>query len=195
MWLKNYEIARDSAEAVLELAEAHGFQIWSAVGSCLLGAASVNTGDIDRGSSVDRTRAERISRTQNPSGLLANAPPSLCERIWRSLKTKGWVTSAGRGHSMRRRRARVRAKILTPEFLILKGDLLLAFSSDNAVDAESLYQDAVNNAREVSCGNVGTASCHEIEPLMAESRQVRRGARIIEHARTQKSPKASLRRT
>jgi predicted negative regulator of RcsB-dependent stress response len=38
---------------------------------------------------------------------------------------------------------------LTPELLILKGDLLLALSSDSSADAESHYQDAVNNAREV----------------------------------------------
>jgi tetratricopeptide (TPR) repeat protein len=48
MWLKNYENARDSAQAV-ELAETHGFQIWSAVGYCLRGAALVNIGGIDQG--------------------------------------------------------------------------------------------------------------------------------------------------
>jgi predicted ATPase len=37
---------------------------------------------------------------------------------------------------------------LTPEFLILRCDLLLALSSDNAVDVESLYQDVVNSAQE-----------------------------------------------
>ena len=43
---------------------------------------------------------------------------------------------------------------LTPEFLMLKGDLLLALSSDNAVDVESLYQDAVNDAREAGAAMV-----------------------------------------
>ena len=49
MWLKNYEIARDSAQAVLEFAERHGFHIWSAVGSCMLGSALVNIGERERG--------------------------------------------------------------------------------------------------------------------------------------------------
>ena len=35
---------------------------------------------------------------QNPSGLLAYAAPSLCGRIWRSLKTRSRITSAERGH-------------------------------------------------------------------------------------------------
>jgi predicted ATPase len=43
---------------------------------------------------------------------------------------------------------------LTHEFLILKGDLLLALSADNAADAESLYQSAVNSAREVGAAMV-----------------------------------------
>src|SRR4029453_2660794 len=40
-------------------------------------------------------------------------------------------------------------RTLTSEFLILTGDLLLASSFDNDVDAESLYQDAVSMAQEV----------------------------------------------
>jgi predicted ATPase len=38
--------------------------------------------------------------------------------------------------------------------LILKGDLLLARSSDNAVDAESLYQTAMSSAREAGAAMV-----------------------------------------
>ena len=57
-----------------------------------------------------------------------------------------------------------------PELLILKGDLLVALSSSNAAEAESLYQDAVNNARG-GCSNAGTTSRHNIEPPMEESRQ------------------------
>ena len=43
---------------------------------------------------------------------------------------------------------------LAPHFLSLKGDFLLALSSDNAVAAESLYQDALNSAREVGAAMV-----------------------------------------
>ena len=38
--------------------------------------------------------------------------------------------------------------------MILKADLLLALSSDNTVDAEPLYQSAVNSAREVGAAMV-----------------------------------------
>jgi tetratricopeptide (TPR) repeat protein len=49
MWLKNQEIARESAQALLELAETHGFRIWNAVGSCLLGVALEDLGSVDKG--------------------------------------------------------------------------------------------------------------------------------------------------
>jgi hypothetical protein len=54
------------------------------------------------------------------------------------------------------------------------------------VDAESLYQDALNSAREMGAPMMETASRHRIEPLVAESRQ---------EQHTQKSLKASLPRT
>jgi predicted negative regulator of RcsB-dependent stress response len=40
-------------------------------------------------------------------------------------------------------------KIFISEVLALKGDLMLAISSDNAAEAESWYQIAVDNARDV----------------------------------------------
>jgi predicted ATPase len=51
-----------------------------------------------------------------------------------------------------------------PELLSLKGDLLLALSSGNAVEAESLYQDALNNSREMS------AAMLELQAAMRLSR-------------------------
>ena len=98
MWLKNYENARDSAEAVLELAEAHGFHIWSAVGSCLLGAALVNTERMIEGlASIEQgLNAYRGLKT----------PPVFwpCFSIFARAhmaqpQDQRRITSAGRGHS------------------------------------------------------------------------------------------------
>jgi predicted ATPase len=151
MWLRNYKIARDSAEAVLELAETHGFQIWSAVGSCLRGAALVNIGRIDEG----------LALTEQ--GL----------RAYRGLKTPPvfWplllhLCAGGYGAASRPRDGlplldeaiaaedASKGSGETPAFLILKGDLLLAVSPDNAVDAESIYQNAVDDAREVGAAMI-----------------------------------------
>jgi predicted ATPase len=148
MWLKNYGIARDSAQAVLELAEAHGFQIWNAVGSCLLGAASVNMGDIDRGLALIEQGMTAYRGLKTPPVFwpmllhLCAGAYGAASRPEDGLpllnEARGAVSSSSSS-----------AKTLTSEFLTLEGDLLIASSSDNEVEAASLYQDAVNMAREV----------------------------------------------
>ena len=154
MWLRNYEVARDSAQTVMEFAEVYGFQIWSAIGSSPAWCRPCHQRRRDsRGYCVDRTRAEGVSRPQNPSGLLADASASLCGRLWRSLKTTGWVFLLDEAIASEKGSSSF-SDSLTAEFLILKGDLLLALSSDNTVDAESLYQSAVNRAREVGAAMV-----------------------------------------
>jgi tetratricopeptide (TPR) repeat protein len=153
MWLKNYEIARDSAEAVLELAETYGFRIWSAVGSCLCGAALVNIGRIDDGLVLAEQGLKAYRGLQTPPVFwplllhlcagaygAASRPQDGLPLLDEAMAAEKYSSSSNDS--------------LTPEFLLLKGDLLLALSSDNAVDAESLYQDAVNNAREAGAAMV-----------------------------------------
>ena len=148
IWLRNYELAWENAQAVLELAEAHEFQIWNAVGSCLLGAASANTGDIDPGLALIEQGMTAYRGLKTPPVFLpmllhlsgaaygaAGRPKDGLALLNQAIAAEGSSTSS--------------TETLTPEFLILKGDLLLASSSDNAAEAESLYQDAVTIAQEV----------------------------------------------
>jgi predicted ATPase len=65
---------------------------------------------------------------------------------------------------------------LTGEFLSLKGDFLLALSSDNAADAESLYQGAVNSARQAGAAMVELRAAMRLSRLWQDrgkSEQVR----------------------
>jgi adenylate cyclase len=163
MWLKNYEIARDSAEAVLELAETYGFQIWNAIGSCLRGAALVNIGRIDEGLALTEQGLREYRGLKTPPVFwplllhlcagaygTASRPSDGLPLLDEAMAAEKF--SSGSSES------------LTPEFLSLKGDLLLALSSDNAAEAESLYQDAVNIAREVGAAMV------ELQAAIALSR-------------------------
>ena len=149
MWLKNYEIARGSAQAVLELAEAHGFHIWSAVGSCLLGAALVNTGERDRGLALIEEGLNAYRGLKTPPVFwpmllhLCAAAYGIASRSKEGLSLLSEAMAAASPTSSS-------PQDLMPELLILKGDLLLALSSSNAAEAESLYQDALNNAQVVS---------------------------------------------
>ena len=162
MWLRNYENARDRAEAVLELADTHGFQIWSAVGSCLLGAAAVNIGRIDQGLASIEQGLNAYRGLKTPPVFwplllhLCASAYGAASRPRDGLPLLDEAIAAGE--------ASKGSEILTPEFLILKGDLLLALSPDNALDAEFLYRDALDNAREVG------AAMMELQAAMRLSR-------------------------
>jgi predicted ATPase len=146
IWLKNYETAQENAQALLELAAAHGFQIWSAVGSCLLGAALVGQGSTEKGlvlieQGLDSYRGLKTPPVFWPLLLhfcagaygMASKPeaglPLISEAIEIGSKTAG--------------------KTLASEFMILMGELLLAHSPANAVEAETLFQQGVLTAQEV----------------------------------------------
>ena len=148
MWLRNYEIARRSAQAVVELAEAHGFQIWSAVGSCLLGVALVNTRETDRGLALIEEGLKTYRGLKTPPVFWPILLHLCAEAYGAASRPKEGLPLLNEALAVASPTSSS-SQSLTPEFLILKGDLLLALSSDNSADAESLYQDAVNNAQEV----------------------------------------------
>ena len=153
MWLRNYEIARDSGRSVVQLAEVYGFQIWSAVGSCLHGAALVNTGGITEGLALTEQGLKAYRGLKTPPVFwplllhLCAGAYGAASRPEDGLPLLDEAIAVDKGSSSS-------SDSLSPEFLILKGDLLLALSSDNTVDAESLYRGAVNSAREVGAAMV-----------------------------------------
>src|SRR6185436_7052663 len=49
MWRREPERARDHAQAVLDLSDAHDFAVWGAAGTCLHGAATATAGSVADG--------------------------------------------------------------------------------------------------------------------------------------------------
>jgi hypothetical protein len=146
LWLRDPEIAHERAQAVLNIAEEHGFQIWRAVGNCLRGAALVGMGSIEIGLAL-------TEQGMNTYRVLKSPPVFwplllyLCAGAYRAasrseeglLFLKEAIEFETKGS----------AKALVSEFLTLQGELLLALSPDHAAEAESWYQLAVDNAQEV----------------------------------------------
>jgi predicted ATPase len=151
MWLRNHETARSSAEAVADLAEVYGFQIWSAVGSCLRGAALTNIGRIAEGLRLTEQGLETYRGLKTPPVFwplllhLCAGAYGAASRPQDGLPLLDEAVASEKSGS---------SDGLASEFLISKGDLLLALSSDNTVEAESLYQSALDNARAVSAAMV-----------------------------------------
>jgi hypothetical protein len=144
--MRNYGISRERAQTLLELAERQGFHIWRAVWSILLGATEVQLGSPEKGLPLIEQGLHAYQNLTSPLVRFAPAAPSLCCAY-------GAASQPETGLRM------LKYKPLTSEFLILKGALLLALSSNNADEAEALYEHAVASAQEVRarCSSFGLA--------------------------------------
>jgi predicted ATPase len=146
MWLKNYEIARESAQALQELAEAHGFRIWNAVGSCLLGAAMVGLDSAEKGLALIEQGLDAYRGIKTPPVFWPMLLHLCAGAYYAASKPEVGLHMMDEALEIG---SSSPARTLASEFLILKGALLLMLSPDNMAEAEALYQQAVLNAREV----------------------------------------------
>lgn len=181
VWLRNPEVAHERGQAVLNLAEEHGFQIWNAVGTCLRGAALVAMGSIEMGLALIEKGIDAYR------GL--NTPPVfwplllyLCAGAYRVasrpeeglLLMKEAIEFETAGST----------KALVSEFLILQGELLLALSSANTAQAESCYQEAVENARAVQAPMLELRAAMRLSRLWQEQGKAEQARKLLNESYT-----------
>jgi hypothetical protein len=146
LWLGNRETARDRAREQVDLAEEHGFPIWSAVGSCVRGAAVAGMGSTDEGLAL-------IESGMNVYHGLHSPPVFWPMLLQLQAGAYGAASRPADGLPLLNDAIRIAmassGKLLAPEFLGLKGDLLLAISPENAPEAEGWLEQAVKIAQEV----------------------------------------------
>ncbi len=146
LWIREEERVHACAQAVLDIAEEHDFPIWTAVGSCLRGAALAGMGSTEEGLTLIEGAMNRYQRLKTPPvfwPLLLYMQAGACRLAGRS----------GDGLALLDEAVDIAAQTPGPtlwsEFFQLKGDLLLALSRDNAAEAEAWFQKAVDTAAEV----------------------------------------------
>jgi len=146
LWRREAELAHERAQAVLDIAEEREFPIWRAVGSCLRGAALAGTGSADEGLKVIERAMNTYQRLKTPPvfwPLLLHLQAGAC----------GLADRPEEGLTLLDEAVEIATQSPGPtlwsEFFQLKGDLLLALSTDNAAEAESWLQRAVDTAAEV----------------------------------------------
>ncbi|HEU0234888.1 MAG TPA: adenylate/guanylate cyclase domain-containing protein [Candidatus Limnocylindrales bacterium] len=146
LWRRDPDVAHGLAVGLLEVAEEHGFRIWTAAGSCLLGAARVGLGRIDEGLADIRTGMELYQELRSPPvfwPFLLFVAAGASHAAGRPADGLGpldiaiEILSPGSGATM------------LPELHVLKGDLLAAVAADEAAgrsDAEPWYRRALDRA-------------------------------------------------
>jgi predicted ATPase len=145
LWKMELELAHQSAQTVLDIAEEHDFQIWRAVGSCLRGAALAGIGSADEGLTLIEEAMNNYRRLKTPPvfwPLLLHLQAGVC----------GLAGRPGDGLILIDEAIEIAAqstgRTMWAEFYGLKGDLLLALSPHNAPEAESWLQRAVDISAE-----------------------------------------------
>ena len=146
LWMRENELAHRCAQAVLDIADEYEFEIWRVVGNCLHGAALAGLGSADEGLAMIEQAMNTYQRLNTPPvfwPLLLYLQAGACRLASRPADGLTLIDEAIEIG------AQASGKTLMSEFFQVKGDLLLALSSDTAAEAESWYQRALDTAAEV----------------------------------------------
>jgi tetratricopeptide (TPR) repeat protein len=146
LWRREPELMRDRAVGVLDVADEHDLPIWSALGTCLLGAAKTELGHFDEGLAEIREGIAMYQGMKTPPvfwPLLLYVRAGAYARSGRpaeglsSIEEAIEIVDEGSGLT------------LAPEFYLRKGDLLLALPEANGDGAEPWFMRAFDVAREL----------------------------------------------
>jgi predicted ATPase/class 3 adenylate cyclase len=130
-WRREPDIVLERAVRVLEIADEHDFQIWTAVGTCLLGAAQAGLGRADEGLAAIRKGLDLYQGIRTPPvfwpmllflDATSNHLAGRSARGLAQLEPAIEIFGAGAGSTM------------LPELYVLKGDLLSGLGMDDTVD-------------------------------------------------------------
>ena len=144
-WRREVELSLGCAQAVLEVAEKHKFQIWYAVGACLQGAGIASLGRVEEGLAQIQLGMGIYQGLKSPPifwPLLRSLQAGVCGLVGRPEQGVALLDEAiaipGLGYG----------RVLMVEFYRIKGDLLRALSPENPAEAALWYQRALETARE-----------------------------------------------
>ncbi|HSJ87491.1 MAG TPA: AAA family ATPase [Anaerolineales bacterium] len=181
LWLKNYETTEENGQKVLELAQEHGFHIWNAVGLSLHGAALVGLDSMEQGLAEIEQGMKSYRALKTPPVFWPLLLHLCADAYGTALKPAEGLSllnaaieaaSQGAGNTMK------------SEFLSLRGELLLAISSQNAAEAEFLYQEAINNAQAVHAPWLELRAALKLSRLWQEQGKKEQAQKLLSDAYT-----------
>jgi tetratricopeptide (TPR) repeat protein len=146
MWRGEMELANRRAQAMLEVAEEHGFQIWESLATMLLGATQMTLGQAEEGLAKIEGGFARYQGLKSPPvffpqliGMRALAFAQ-AGRPAEGLKLlEELLKDADEDRLLRD----------LPPMLLLKGELLLALSPENTAEAARIFRAILTGAGHV----------------------------------------------
>lgn len=176
LWRREVEMAQGRAQAVLDIAEKHDFQIWGSVASCLHGAALAGMGWAEEGLMQINRGMVLYQELKTPPvfwPLLLSIQAATCGQAGRPeegltlLDEALEIVGPGSGD---------------PEFYRLKGDLLLALSPENLAEAEPWFQQALEIAQERQARMLELRAAMSLSRLWREQGKAEHGRRMLSDA-------------
>jgi predicted ATPase/class 3 adenylate cyclase len=144
LWRREPDLVLDRAIRLLDIADAYDLRIWSAIGSCLQGAAQARLGQADQGLAAIRDGLVQYQTLISPpvfwpmllfvaasSSGAAGRPAEGLDSIDQALEMVGEDTPFA----------------LLPEFQLVRGDLLAAL--ERRPEAQAAYRNALASARRI----------------------------------------------
>jgi predicted ATPase len=179
LWMQKKEIVQERAQAVLEIADKHEFQIWKAVASCLEGSALAAMGQAEIGLAEFKQGIDMYTELKTPpvfwplllvlyAGTYIQAGQSQrgLELIDEALNLIGQASE----------------NPLNSELYRLKGDVLLMVSMDNSHEAESLFRKALILAKEQQTGMFELRAAMSLSRLWSQQAKMKEGKKILKEA-------------
>lgn len=178
LWRGEVELVQDRAQTVLDIAEEHKFQVWRAVATCLHGAALAGMGRAEEGLGQVRRGIDLYQGLKTPPifwPLLLYIQAGVCGQAGKPEQGLTLLDEAMEIASQWSGRA------LSPEFLRLKGDLL-ALIPDNAAEAESWFQQALQVAQEIQAPMLELRAAISLSRFWWDQGKGEQGRRLLSDA-------------
>jgi predicted ATPase len=176
LWRREAELVRDRAVGVLHIVEDHDFQIWRALGTCLLGAANTGMGRCEEGLAQIRQGIDLYQGLKTPPvfwPLLLFVQAGAHAQAGRAADGLAQIDEAleiaGRGSGM----------TLLPEFHLLKGDLLIALPQVNGADPAPWFQRAFDVAQGLDARMSQLRAAVRLCRLPRDQHNVEQGGRVL----------------
>lgn len=190
LWMGEPQIVISSTRALLEIALEHDFQVWSAVGSIIRGAALVWQESVDEGTQLVAEGMSVYRHLKTPPvfwplllgvqaracGMAGKAQDGLAH-INDALEFASAMSGLGFGSAMS-------ALVFVPDILGSKGELLLDLSPENATEAEALFQQAVTIAQQVRAPMLELRAAIKLSRLWYSQGKVEPARDVLQNAFT-----------
>jgi hypothetical protein len=163
LWRREPEIVLERAGRLLEAADEFGYRIWTAAGSCLLGAAEVAIGRTDEGLANVRSGMAMYQDLRSPpvflpmllyvqasANLVAGRPEAGLEPLDAAI---GFMEGT----------------VMLPALHVLKGDLLLAGDPAGGAEALAVYRRAFERSTELDARTIQLQAALRLVRLASRS--------------------------